>query len=148
VRPIWRLAVSDFAECHCLIARPQNPLPHGRTLLQRVRRTAQIDRGRTLHDTAVEVAMRFGRRSRLAVRIGACLAAILLGTSCAAIHAYSRRAGQDACAGLYQCLIYDEAGRHEVPCYYSYGFRRYLYPGDHDWPFEPGVCPPTTRSSG
>ena len=80
--------------------------------------------------------------------MGAGLAALLALSSCSEIHAYSRRAGRDACAALYQCTVYDRSGQREVPCYYSYGLRRYLYPGDFEWPFEPGVCPTSPAATG
>jgi hypothetical protein len=81
---------------------------------------------------------------KLGWALAGCILALLATNACSGLHAYSRRAGQNACKDLYQCTVYDDSGRHEVPCYYSYGLRRYLYPGDQAWPFEPGVCPVST----
>jgi hypothetical protein len=74
------------------------------------------------------------------------LALVLSLSGCASLEAYSRRAGRDACAALDRCTVYDDSGKHEVPCFWLATERRMVYPGDRGWPFEPGVCEATPAS--
>jgi hypothetical protein len=47
--------------------------------------------------------------------------ATLLLSSCATLDAYSRRNAEAMCPSLYQCIVYDDTGRHLSPCWEAEG---------------------------
>ena len=78
----------------------------------------------------------------------AALGVALLGApGCAALAAQGRRNAIAECASLRQCVVYDDTGRHLSPCWTPPGRFGTIYPGDPQWPFEPGVCPPAVAAA-
>ena len=66
---------------------------------------------------------------------------------CASLEAYSRRNVESMCPNLYQCFVYDDSGKHASACWDGAGRKPTIFPGDPDWPFNPGVCPPLPEQS-
>ena len=82
-----------------------------------------------------------------AVTVLAVIAVAAMLSSCAPVSAYSRRNAEAMCASLHTCVVYDDTGKHLSPCWDAEGRKPTVYPGDPGWPFEPGVCPPTSPAS-
>jgi hypothetical protein len=66
---------------------------------------------------------------------------LLLGSSCADVEHFSRRAGQAACASFDQCTVYDDAGEHEVACFDVGGDESRVFAGESGWPLSTASCP-------
>jgi hypothetical protein len=79
------------------------------------------------------------KRWTRAAAVGVATAAIASATSCAALEDYSGHAARNACRSAGTCTVYDQTGRHQVPCWPTEDGPM-VYPGDPGWPFEPGVC--------
>jgi hypothetical protein len=87
-----------------------------------------------------------GEGTMCARTIAALLGAALACGGCAALEAQGRRNAEAECAQLSQCVVYDDTGRHLSPCWNPPGRWGTIYPGDPQWPFQPGVCPPAPES--
>ena len=83
-------------------------------------------------------------RRRFAAAIGA---AAVLASSCASLSEYAARNAERECAQITTCTVYDETGEHLSPCWNPPGRWGTVYPGDPQWPFAPGVCPPAPTAT-
>jgi hypothetical protein len=66
--------------------------------------------------------------------------AVLLIASCTSLSDYATRNAERECSQITTCTVYDQTGKHLSPCWNPPGRWGTIYPGDPQWPFEPGVC--------
>lgn len=79
--------------------------------------------------------------------VAAIVTATALASSCASLSEYAARNAARECAAITTCTVYDDTGEHLSPCWSPEGRFGTIYPGDPQWPFAPGVCPPSPTAS-